>query len=109
MKNKPFFLLFALMLGFATVNAQQSSNEKYDYAIVEFTGKTVFISTSEGVSEERKINESSKDASKKEFLIFIKEMNEKGWELVNTDYYILPASVTIPPRYVYHMQKKRTN
>jgi hypothetical protein len=103
MKNKTFFLLFALMLGFATVNAQQSSNEKYDYAMVEYFNKSVKISTTEGISEERKINENSNGISKKEFLNIIKEMNDNGWVVISTDYSFPGHHIT------YHLQKKRTN
>jgi hypothetical protein len=101
MKNKTFFLLFALMLGFATVNAQ--SNEKYEYAFVEYFGKTVKISTTEGVFEERKVETPSIiEKNKKEFLNIIKEMNDKGWQVIGTDY--ANGHVVI-----YHLQKKRTN
>lgn len=104
MKNKTFFLLLALMIGFATVNAQ--SNEKYEYAIVEFRVKEVYISTTEGTFEERKIN-LSKDYSKIDFLNIIKEMNSKGWDVINADFTIPPPGGS--PNFFYYLQKKRTN
>lgn len=107
MKNKIFFLLFALMLGFATVNAQQSSNEKYEYAIVEFRVKEVYISTTEGTFEERKINGSSRDYNKIDFLNIIKEMNSNGWDVINADFTIPPPGGS--PNFFYYLQKKRTN
>jgi predicted acetyltransferase len=104
MKNKTFFLLVALMLGFATVNAQQSSNEKYDYAIVEYFGKSIRISTTEGISEERKVETSANMLNDhKEFLNIIKEMNNKGWQVIGTDYGGTGNMI------FYHLQKKKTN
>jgi hypothetical protein len=105
MKNKTFSLLFALMLGFATVNAQQSSDEKYEYAIVEYKGKIVSISTSDGVFEERNVQASTMipSNSRKDFLNIIKEMNDNGWMVINAEY---EAQVG---RFLYHLQKKRTN
>jgi hypothetical protein len=103
MKNKIFFLLVALMLGFATVNAQ-SNNEKYDYAVIEFDSKVVCISSTNGEFEQRKVTKlSTVGSDRTEFLNIIKEMNDKGWQVVN---------VGTGPNYAMNlcfMQKKRTN
>ncbi len=101
MKNKTFFLLFALMLGFATVNAQ-SNDEKYDYAFVEFIGKEVCISTTDGMFEKKYVGENVQSrADKKDFLNIIKEMNNKGWQVINAECQVGAI--------IYFLQKKRTN
>ena len=75
-----------LMGGILFANAQ--SNEKYDYAIVdyEYSLKKAILFFDDRPPEERKVDMSGGGGfNKTDLLKIIKEMNEKGWEVTNVN------------------------
>jgi hypothetical protein len=91
MKNKTFFLLFALMLGFAKVNAQ-SNNENYVYGVVQYSNagdsrNKIYVT----LNDKFELIPVSKDEFKNSFdytplLKKIKSLSDEGWEVINVSY-----------------------